>query len=618
MRRSGTERTPPSPDRRASPAARDAARGSVAGRGTPQRRIQRDRQSGEFQLRPRSRRLPQRERQRATARSQVRAGPRAAGAVLSAAVSTTSSTAGDAFDDRTITTVTAWQASLDDRFTPELAVAARAQATAAIAPCRRPASATFPFETHQHQYAWQNDFTLPAGRADAGARAARGARRHRCRVRRARTRTPTPSTGVYRFDANGHALQTQRAARRFEPVRRPDDRRARVGLSVPSGLARDGKRGNRVQGRRRSTTSTSRISRIPTCGRRHRATSRSASTRPGQAARRALACACRRVSQPRARPDRVPVRREFQLCARTTSPTRRSRASRSTGRRGWRDTIGQRDRVDLQSPNDCGFGRLLPRRARRHGVVVVVAAVSAARVFIAEFVALVGALRRRGEPAPARRLFGSSTSRSNGRSIARTTVFVRGDNVLDRDYELAADFAHRRRARVRGRPLANMKWRTQVSRAFVARGFGDARLAAFDGCWRLHALVATAGRAGIRSSTTRARPSRWPRPRGGSLRSRRTPPSSCSRQGRGRRSSASSRAPTIRRAAKALPVIGDADRRSISSASSMLAPDLIVTWPWTTPAQVAWLRASRDRGVSKPTRARIGRHRRRHRAHRRR
>lgn len=47
-------------------------------------------------------------------------------------------------------------------------------------------------------------------------------------------------------------------------------------------------------------------------------------------------------------------------------------------------------------------------------------------------------------------------------------------------------------------------------------------------------------------------------------------------------------------AAARLPIIGDVAALDLEKIV-MLAPDLIVTWPWTTPAQVAWLRA---RGVA--------------------
>ena len=69
---------------------------------------------------------------------------------------------GDAFDDRTITTVTEWRAMLDDRFTPYW----RSMLSAGDGGDRsvsKTGFGDFPFETHQHQYAWQNDFTLPRG-----------------------------------------------------------------------------------------------------------------------------------------------------------------------------------------------------------------------------------------------------------------------------------------------------------------------------------------------------------------------------------------------------------------------------------------------------------------------
>ncbi|MGE5172028.1 MAG: cobalamin-binding protein [Rudaea sp.] len=47
-------------------------------------------------------------------------------------------------------------------------------------------------------------------------------------------------------------------------------------------------------------------------------------------------------------------------------------------------------------------------------------------------------------------------------------------------------------------------------------------------------------------------------------------------------------------ATRALPVIGDVNALDLERVVA-LAPDLIVTWPWSTPAQVAWLRA---RGVA--------------------
>jgi iron complex transport system substrate-binding protein len=48
------------------------------------------------------------------------------------------------------------------------------------------------------------------------------------------------------------------------------------------------------------------------------------------------------------------------------------------------------------------------------------------------------------------------------------------------------------------------------------------------------------------------------------------------------------------REARALPVVGDANAIDVEAILA-LAPDLVVTWPWTAPAQVARLR---DRGIA--------------------
>ena len=48
------------------------------------------------------------------------------------------------------------------------------------------------------------------------------------------------------------------------------------------------------------------------------------------------------------------------------------------------------------------------------------------------------------------------------------------------------------------------------------------------------------------------------------------------------------------REARALPIVGDANAIDVEAIVA-LAPDLVVTWPWTAPAQVARLR---DRGIA--------------------
>jgi vitamin B12 transporter len=104
----------------------------------------------------------------------------------------------------------------------------------------------------------------------------------------------------------------------------------------------------------------------------------------------------------------------------------------------WRDT-SFRASVDLQDPEDDTTGNLLPRRARHHGALVVAHRFGPARLG-AEMVA---SSHRYDDAA--------NTIRLGGYAIFNLTVewplahgvtlFARGDNVTDRDYQLAYGYA---------------------------------------------------------------------------------------------------------------------------------------------------------------------------------
>jgi vitamin B12 transporter len=104
----------------------------------------------------------------------------------------------------------------------------------------------------------------------------------------------------------------------------------------------------------------------------------------------------------------------------------------------WRDTriIGS---LDLQSPEDDATGNLLPRRAREHGAVRVLQQVGPVQLGV-EYIA---SSLRYDDPA--------NTIRMGGYGIVNLTVdwpfakgwtlLVRGNNVFDKNYELAADYS---------------------------------------------------------------------------------------------------------------------------------------------------------------------------------
>ena len=104
----------------------------------------------------------------------------------------------------------------------------------------------------------------------------------------------------------------------------------------------------------------------------------------------------------------------------------------------WRDTT-VRGSINLQNPTDDATGNLLPRRARAFGTIS-----ASRRVGQVLLLAEVSASSKRYDDAANTRVMAGYAvvnlyaEWAAGRGV---TLFVRGDNVLGRDYELAADYA---------------------------------------------------------------------------------------------------------------------------------------------------------------------------------
>jgi vitamin B12 transporter len=69
---------------------------------------------------------------------------------------------GDSYDNRTITTVESWQLTSNNRVTPYW-ISRLTAGNGSDDSVSETAFGNAPFLTNQHQYAWQNDFTLPVG-----------------------------------------------------------------------------------------------------------------------------------------------------------------------------------------------------------------------------------------------------------------------------------------------------------------------------------------------------------------------------------------------------------------------------------------------------------------------
>ena len=342
--------------------------------------------------------------------------------------------AGDAFDDRTITTVTMWQASSSNRLRD--GIDSRVYAgDGSDRSLSRTGLGDFPFVTHQRQYGWQGDFALPVGSLTTALE--RRQERVEANPAFAVTSRDTNSlTGVYRALVGASAVQANL---------RYDDS-SQFGARTTGALAW----GYRITPAWRVTASAGTAFRAPTFNDLYYPgfanpnlrpeTSRNVEAgvhwtgRAGEVAWQAHVVAFR---------NRVDDLIVFEcdanfVCAPDNVADATLRGVELYGDATWRDTTVHAS-FDVQSPTDAATGRLLPRRARRHGVV------SVTRAF--------GAWRLTGEGVLSSERFDDAENarRLGGYGLVNlvvewsvnpaTTLFVRADNVFDRHYELAADFA---------------------------------------------------------------------------------------------------------------------------------------------------------------------------------
>lgn len=104
----------------------------------------------------------------------------------------------------------------------------------------------------------------------------------------------------------------------------------------------------------------------------------------------------------------------------------------------WRDTTVDAS-IDLQDPEDDDSGNLLPRRARQHGALRVGQWLGPVRLGVE----MVASSHRFDDAENQRRLagyaiFNLTAEWKVGKGV---TLFARGDNVTDRDYELASGYS---------------------------------------------------------------------------------------------------------------------------------------------------------------------------------
>jgi vitamin B12 transporter len=357
--------------------------------------------------------------------------------------------AGDAFDDRTVTTLTAWQAVLRDRFLP--AWQSRLWAgEGGDDSVSKTGFGTFPFRTRQRQYGWQNEIEHAAigGRLTVAVER----REERVDVEPAfpvDERSTNSLTAVYALVTGPHALQAN--------VRY--DRSNQFGSRTTGALAY----AYRIDPHWRLNASAGTAFKAPTFNDLYF---------PGFANPDLAPETARNVeagvhgtwtwgevqidAQATAWHNRVRDLIVFGCDADFVCLPRNVSDATLTGVTLALDasTAATRLRasVDLQSPHDDATGNLLPRRARRHATLAWLQQAGAGNVGLE----LVAASRRYDDAANTRPMGGYAIVNVTAEwPLTRNlTLFARGDNVLGRHYELAADFSTGG-----ARALAGLRWR---------------------------------------------------------------------------------------------------------------------------------------------------------------
>jgi vitamin B12 transporter len=341
---------------------------------------------------------------------------------------------GPGYDDRTITTLEAWSVASRNKLAP-IWVSTLTAGEGSDDSVSQSAFGQFPFKTTQRQYGWQNDVTLPLGALSLVLER---------REEHLATDPPFPvtdrntnsATGVYRLQYDAFALQ----------VNLRHDNSSQYGGETTGGIAL----GYKVSPAWRITAGYATGFKAPSFNdlyypgfsNPYLVPENSRNAEAGvywTAASGDFRWEVRGIGYYN-KVDQLIV---FQCDADfNCQPNNVNRATLKGITLGadvqWHDTRVQAS-LDLQDPEDDVTGRLLPRRARQHGAVQVQQQVGPVQLG-AEFVA-----------ASLRYDDAANNTRMGGYGIVNLTIewlfakgftlFARGNNIFNKNYELSADFS---------------------------------------------------------------------------------------------------------------------------------------------------------------------------------
>jgi len=341
---------------------------------------------------------------------------------------------GAGFDDRTVTRLTAWQAGSRNRWTTQWMSALNVGETTddSVSTSAFGAAA---FRTRQRQYGWQNDFTFPHGKL-ALAFERREERLDENVGFAVRERDTDAVVAVWQFQTGTHAVQSNLR----------HDHSDQYGGRTTGSVAW----GWRFAPGWRATAGAGTAFKAPSFNDLYYPDFSNPALRP-ETSRNVEAGVYwdRRLgavdvhAQANAWHNRVRRLIVFQCdasfaCAPQNVANATLQGVTLSGVARWRDT-SLRASLDVQDPKDDDTGRLLPRRAKRHGSVALTQAIGRARLGVE----VVASSPRFDDAEHLRPLGGyaivnvtAEMALGNGWS-----VLVRGDNVTDRDYVLASGYA---------------------------------------------------------------------------------------------------------------------------------------------------------------------------------
>jgi vitamin B12 transporter len=341
---------------------------------------------------------------------------------------------GPDFDDRTLTTLETWRVESRNRF-HERWTSRLSAGESRDDSISKGAFGDFPFRTRQRQYAWQNDIGVPMGNLSLAIE------RREERIDEdagfpVRERNTNSVTGVWQFRHEGHALQANLR----------HDRSDQYGGETTGALAW----GWQFAPDWRFTASYGTAFKPPSFNDLYFPGFSNPTLEPERSRNVEAGLYWKRAfGDARVEARAVGWRNEvddlivFQCDASFNCLPQNVANATLTGvtlgvDASWRDTTLKAS-LDLQDPTDDATGHLLPRRAKQHGAVVLTQRFGPVRVGIE----VVASAHRFDDAENLRRLagYGIVNLTAEWQAGKGVTMFVRGDNVADRDYALASGFA---------------------------------------------------------------------------------------------------------------------------------------------------------------------------------